>query len=160
MSKLKFLAFMFLLPTTSLAAEGYFVKYMVSAKGEPSVQKGISIGRQGEFSIFATKTEGGFWVDNTNRQGATGSAFFSGSIGVEPRAGSLYVNLFQGVAVISSPDTVLGGPLQFVEDFGIGIRDKETETAVGFFYKHVSSAGIFKPNLGRDFMGLQVMIPW
>jgi hypothetical protein len=144
----------------AFAEEGYFLKYIVSAKGNPSSQKGVALGHQDDFSIFQTRYEGGFWIDNTEKQGAKSSAYISGLLGVEPSAGSVYVNLFQGIAAISCPDEVLGGPLQFVEEVGIGIRDQEKKVAVGLFYKHFSSAGIFMPNLGRDFIGVQVMIPW
>lgn len=157
---MRLISLLMLLSTPALAAEGYFGKYMVSATGEASSQKGLSFGRQSEWSIFETKTEGGFWVDNTGRQGAEGSTFLSYSVGIEPRWGALYLNVFQGVAVLSNKDTVLGGHFQFVEDVGLGIRDQEKGTAVGVFYKHISSAGIYKPNVGRDFLGVQVMIPW
>jgi len=149
-----------LLSTSANAAEGTFFKYMVSATGKPSTQKGLALGYQSEFSILETKLEGGFWTDQSGRPGAKGSAYGSASIGIEPTAGALYVNFFQGIAGITGKDTVLGGPVQFVEDLGIGIRDQKTKTSIGLHYKHMSSAGIFKPNLGRDFIGIQVMLPW
>ena len=157
---LNFSLILMLLSSPAIAAEGYFGKYMVSAVESPTYQKGLSIGRQSEWSVFETKTEGGFWVDNSKRPGAKCSAFISYSLGIEPRAGAFYVNMFQGVAALSNTDTVLGGHLQFVEDVGLGVRDQEKNVAIGLFYKHISSAGIFLPNYGRDFVGVQVMIPW
>lgn len=153
------LALMLLLSNTANAAEGLLLKYMVNPT-HPSMEKGLAVGRQTEFSVLEVKTEGGFWIDNTKKPGAKSSAFIQGSLGVEPTAGAFYANVFQGIAAISSPDSVLGGPVQFVEEAGVGIRDKDKFVGVGIFYKHISSAGIFKPNLGRDFFGIQVFIPW
>jgi hypothetical protein len=148
-------------PARSLGAEGTFLKYSVNAHTEDvAAQKGLSLGYQDELAFLEKKWEIGFWSDHSGRDGAKSSAFGSYSIGVEPTAGALYVNFFQGVGLISSPDTVLGGPAQFFEDFGFGIRDQKTKVSIGFQYKHISSAGIFKPNQGRDTLGLQIMIPW
>lgn len=141
-------------------ADSVFGKYMVSAKGPFTYQKGLDIGQQVSFDMFILKGEGGFWVDNSDRPGATGSGFLQTSIGIEPTAGPIYANFFQGVALITHPDTVLGGNGQFVEDVGLGIRDQKTHEAIGIFYKHISSAGLERPNLGRDFIGLQISIPW
>lgn len=152
---------LFLLSSTALATDGTFVKYSVSAVGSPSSQKGISIGTQSDlFTILESKKEVGFWIDQTHRPGAKSSAFAQYSIGVEPTSGSFYINFFQGVGAISSKDSVLGGNFQFFEDVGVGIRDQNKGVAVGLHYKHISSAGIFKPNKGRDFLGLQIMLPF
>ena len=150
-----------LFPRQVTASEGTFFKYMVNAdSSKVASQKGLSLGYQDEFLFLETKWELGLIADNSNRAGAKSSGFGSYSIGVEPHWQSFYINFFQGIAAITCPDTVLGGPLQFVEDFGFGIRDTKKGTAIGFNYKHISSAGIFQPNQGRDLVGLQIMIPW
>lgn len=151
---------LFLFSHHALAAEGTFLKYSVSARNGISSQKGLSWGYQDEILFLDKKWEVGFWSDQSGYPGAKSSAFGSYSLGVEPTYGGLYVSFFQGIALITHPDTVLGGPIQFVEDIGLGIRDKKRGTSFGLQYKHVSSAGIFKPNRGRDTFGIQVRIPW
>lgn len=152
----------FSLPMKALATEGSFVKYSVNAHSDKiAQQKGLSFGHQDEFLFFLDKKwEVGAFFDNSNRPGAKSSAYGSYSVGLEPTAGAFYVNFFQGVGLISCPDTVLGGPFQFFEDMGFGIRDQDRGVSIGLHYKHISSAGIFNPNLGRDMMGVQLMIPW
>jgi hypothetical protein len=151
---------LFSFPLKSLASEGSFLKYSVSASDKFATQKGLSFGYQEEILFLDVKWEAGFWADNSGRQGAKSSAFGSYSVGLEPTVGSFYVNFFQGVGLITHPDTVLGGPFQFFEDIGLGIRDLERGISIGLQYKHISSAGIFQPNLGRDTFGIQLMIPW
>lgn len=136
-----------------------FVKYHVQAVDNPSDVKSISFGQQSDLFSFAQKKwEVGYFVDR--RPGARSSAYGFVGVGVEPTAGSLYVNFFQSVGGISSPDSYLGGRFQFMEEVGIGIKDKEKKTSVGLLYKHISSAGLNRPNKGRDFIGIQVSIPW
>jgi len=145
----------------SFAAEGTFLKYSVNAHTDKIIhQKGLSLGYQDALAVFDKKWEIGFWSDSSGRDGAKGSAFASYSVGVEPTYEALYVNFFQGVCLISNPDSVLGGPLEFMMDFGVGLRDTVKGTALGMHYKHISNAGLSMPNLGRDTFGIQVMIPW
>lgn len=141
-------------------ADETFLKYYVSTVGSPSESKGLSFGRQSELWIFEGKWEAGFYTDNTNRPGAEGSAYGFVGIGIEPTAGSFYVNFFQSVGGITNPDSVLGGHFQFQEEVGFGIKDQEKGVSFGPFYKHISSAGINRPNKGRDFVGFQVRLPF
>lgn len=155
------LLFLMLFPKQSLGSEGTFVKYSVNAHIDKVAQeKGLSLGYQDELLFLEKKWELGFWSDQSHDPGAKSGGFGSYSIGVEPMWESFYVNFFQGIGIITSPDSVLGGPFQFFEDLGFGIRDKRTSVSLGFQYKHISSAGIYNPNYGRDTMGIQIMIPW
>lgn len=141
------------------ASEGTFLKYSLSANTGRSVdQKGLSVGFQDEVLFLEKKWEAGVWFDS--RAGAKSSAFASYSFGIEPQHGFFYVNFFQGIGLISNPDAILGGHPQFFADLGAGIRDFKKKVSLGFQYRHISSAGIFMPNLGRDTFGIQVMIPW
>jgi hypothetical protein len=116
--------------------------------------------RQESHLIYAahTATEVGLWTDTGRAQGRKGSAFAKGQLGVKPGWTSigLYGKAFWGLQLQSSVDSQLGGIAQFSQDFGIGIRDESC--FVGVNYTHVSSAGIWKPNKGRDFMGLEMGI--
>lgn len=100
--------------------------------------------------------EGGVWVDNVDET-RRGAAFGKYQLGVKPGAEvGLYGKAFWGVQLQSSADSQLGGYVQFSQDAGIGIRDNYTFIEAG--YTHTSSAGIFKPNHGRDFLTLSLGI--
>lgn len=143
------------------AGEGTFLKYNVNAHPIHLTDvKGLALGYQHEISLFETKLEGGFWNDSSGRSGAKGSGFGQVAIGVEPEAGSFYLNFFQGLGFITTPDSQLGGMFQFFESMGFGIRDQKSKVSVGPTYTHISSAGLEHPNEGRDLMGIQIMIPW
>lgn len=151
------LALMFM-STHAVAGEGTLFKYFVSAAEDRIANKGLSVGYQSEHGWLQTKLEGGFWADT--RPGTRSSAFGFAGIGVEPQSGPIYLNFFQSIGGITHTDNQLGGNFQFMEEFGIGFRDPVNLTAIGFFYRHISNAGLVQPNRGRDYLGIQIMIPW
>lgn len=102
-----------------------------------------------------TALEGGFWNDTEASRHS--SAFALGQVGVKPGSETgLYGSAFIGVAALSHTDSLLGGHVQFVENIGLGVRDEMTFTSVD--YRHFSSAGLSKPNKGRDFFVFSVGI--
>lgn len=118
----------------------------------------------GSIKIFELRREGhqiyaihdalavGFWVDNLG-QGRDGSSFVKYQLGVKPgQEVGFYAKGFIGVMAISHTDVLLGGHFQFGQDYGIGIRDETSFVELG--YSHISSAGIYNPNTGRDFSTL------
>jgi hypothetical protein len=99
-------------------------------------------------------TEGGLWVDNLG-DGRRGAVYGKYQLGVKPGAEvGVYASAFWGIELQSTTDTQLGGILQFSQDAGIGIRDETS--FVQATYSHVSSAGIWSPNRGRDFVLLSI----
>lgn len=55
-----------------------------------------------------------------------------------------------GIGFISDTDVYLGGHLEFNHNLYIGIKDKH-DKSIGLSYRHISNAGLFMPNVGRDF---------
>lgn len=103
-----------------------------------------------EFARVYSALEGGGWVD-TGGFGRKSSFVGKAQIGLNPGPQvGFYAKAFVGVAALSHTDTLLGGRGQFAEDFGVGVRDFYTD--VGLTYSHFSSAGLSKPNKGRDFI--------
>jgi len=96
----------------------------------------------------------GFWLDDKGH-GRASSGFAGYQIGFEVTADTLEASVWSGPALITTPDIYLGGPLQFNETIFLGIHDKAGET-LGVAYNHFSSAGIEMPNIGRDFLGLEI----
>lgn len=130
----------------------------LSVRGGPSLQDGKPSGETKYFGVRGetesgvgyVATEFGGWADNAG-SGRKSSLISKAQIGVNPGSKvGVYGKVFIGPALISGTDTMLGGNFQFAQDFGIGIRDRDT--FVEFGYSHVSSAGLSKPNKGRDFL--------
>ena len=103
---------------------------------------------------FFTRTTLGLWVDNSGN-GQSNSGFISEQLGYEIRHNGTIVSIFTGPSFITTPDTVLGGYFQFVSDLHLGLEDTR-HNYLGVFYRHISSAGLYYPNLGRDMVGLEI----
>jgi hypothetical protein len=106
--------------------------------------------------------EGGVWSD-TNRSGDKNNRRLPGinsswQLGVKPQSEHLYVGAFSGVGMILPTDALLGGAFQFVHDVTVGFKDKNSFVGIG--YKHISSAGLSRPNRGRDFVLFSMGITW
>lgn len=127
-----------------------------SAEGGLSETKMASLGIQETLwgALKDRATLGGF-VDNGGN-GKSSSAFGAGQLGFEVIAPSGTVaSIFSGPALISSPDTLLGGYFEFMEDVRLGIVDRK-DNYVGVFYRHISDAGLTQVNIGRDIIGLEI----
>lgn len=142
---------------------GSFGKYGVgifgSAEYGRAETKVFSLGYEEEwFGPFIHQYELGLFADQ-GQDGRKSSGFGFYSAGVEVNPGYLVIRSLWGVGIITSPDTMLGGNFQFTQDFLVGVRDNKNNM-IGLVYKHISSAGLELPNKGRDFLTLQVEIPW
>lgn len=106
-----------------------------------------------------TQYEIGAWFDNSGINGRSSSSMGSVSAGINVNTGYIFGQALVGPALISAPDSNLGGVFQFNNDVAFGLRDPDTNATFGFAYKHLSSAGIESPNRGRDFMLFRISIP-
>ena len=86
---------------------------------------------------------------------ARDSFFVETLLGVEPISDHFYISYKLGPAIISHTDALLGSNLQIGHELSFGMRDNK-EVRVGIVLKHFSNAGLLKPNLGRDFIGLRM----
>lgn len=130
-----------------------------SAEYSPTETKFMSLSYQSKYTGLVTQYEGGFWTDIRDDAGRRGSWFVSASGGVNVDLNRAYVQWLVGPAYISHTDAYLGGNFQFNNDLGIGVKD-ENNYSIGLNFKHMSSAGIYQPNKGRDFLLLRVSVPW
>lgn len=112
------------------------------------------------FGPLIHQFEAGTWFDNSGIEGRKSSGLLGYSLGVNANAGSFFAQALVGPSFITATDSNLGGPLQFNNDFGFGIKDQHTGGSIGITYKHVSSAGLELPNKGRDFIMFRVGVPW
>lgn len=109
---------------------------------------------------FIRQYELGAWFDSKNSIGRKNSALVGASIGIHVNAEIFYGQALIGPSVISHTDLLLGGHFQFNNDVSVGLRDPDNKATVGLNYKHVSSAGLAKPNQGRDFIMFRIGIPF
>lgn len=152
-----------LLSTAVMAEDTTIIKYGVgvadSGKDSLSETKYLGVGQQ--IPLFSdylfSQWELGAFADNAGN-GRKSSAFGFYGIGVNVNAGSVYAQSVFNVGLISSPDAYLGGPFQFSEDLGVGLQSK-SGASMGVHFKHISSAGIERPNNGRDFLLIQLRVP-
>jgi hypothetical protein len=130
-----------------------------SGKSSPSESKLLYAGYNDYFyhRLMYFRTELGGWNDLAGN-GRSGSFFGAYLFGINIENQRWYGNAAGGVAIIGTPDTYLGGPVNFTEEIGFGVNGQHN-SKLGLFYKHISNAGIYDPNIGRDFIGAQVTIP-
>jgi hypothetical protein len=130
-----------------------------SGKKSLSETKFVSIGNQEDlWGPFKDRVSLGGWLDNAGG-GRSSSALVAGQLGFEVNSNGLVGSLFSGPALISTPDVLLGGHFQFQDNINLGIQDK-SGNYIGVEYKHLSSAGLEMPNIGRDSIGLELRMPW
>jgi hypothetical protein len=101
---------------------------------------------------------GGAWLDSRG-DGRTNSLFTSYQLGFEVSNNIFQASVFSGPALISSPDSDLGGIFQFNETIFLGIVDKDYDS-IGVSWNHLSSAGLEQPNQGKDFLCLEIKFPF
>lgn len=161
---MKYVAILALLLSASAFAEDVStIKYGVgvanSGKNSLSETKFLSVGRQmdlwSDYLIY--QWEVGGWADIAGG-GRRSSAFGAGGGGFHVNAGHVYAQSTFEVALVTNPDSYLGGPFQFSEDVGVGLQSN-TNCSIGVNYKHISSAGLEQPNVGRDFLTILIRFP-
>lgn len=91
------------------------------------------------------RLEMGAWTPN---QAGQQSAFLGGfGIGVtEGNLDTFHMQVYLGVVALSRGDNLLSAPFNFTQEFGVGYDQ------FGFGIKHISNAGLYQPNIGRDFI--------
>lgn len=128
-----------------------------NSQTEYSQVKFGELGKKGVLNeTFDYSYGGGAIIDSSNYPGSSSTMYGTALLGVGPHLQNLVVEYYLGGAYIQTPDTILGSHLQFAHEVLIGIKDFRN---VGVFIsiKHLSNAGLVKPNMGRNFIGLGVM---
>lgn len=122
--------------------------------------KYISAGYEHELGVlFKSKFDLGYWNDiGVSDLQRNSSGFTSASIGVRVAPNYFYIENFFGCAWVFSPDTQLGLPFEFTEEFGFGLED-QLGKFIGFEYRHFSNAGLSVNNKGRDFILINMGVP-
>lgn len=151
---MKILVLFFLMVSTAFA-DNYSFKFGLGIVQKPTSEiKAGSLRQESNFlAMIQEAKEVGFWSDTGTSKGRKNAAYAQYQLGVRPESQNAYVKAFFGPALLSGTDSQLGGVFQFAQDFGIGFQDHGS--FVGLNYSHKSSAGLFKPNKGRDFIQIE-----
>lgn len=124
-----------------------------------SQDKFTKLGLQEEiWSPFQERFNLGGWIDDRS-PGYSSAAFMGYQIGFEVTNDVLQGSVWTGPTMLTSTDQMLGGIFQFNETIFFGIVDKD-KNSIGIAYNHFSSAGLETPNLGRDYLGLEIKCPF
>jgi hypothetical protein len=108
------------------------------------------------FEGFSVRPEVAGWM--TGRTGHKSGVLFA--LPLEFRAvspGGIYASISFGPGVITSPDAWLGGHFQFDTELALGVM-AGNGLGCGLAYGHVSSAGIYEVNKGRDWLMIQLVL--
>lgn len=136
----------------------YYVKYGIGITPEAKLNVGIktaAFGLQTNISRnIIQQVEAGFYTDSRARGSTKGSPFAFYGLGIEAMTSTFFAQVVWSLGGILNPDAVLGGHFQFAHDFVLGIKGP-TGGFIALDYKHISSAGIHQPNMGRDFIAVK-----
>jgi hypothetical protein len=100
---------------------------------------------------------GGYYLDPAIMESSFVCSL-QGGIEVDGKSG-VWTSFMFGPAYLFSPDDIkLSGHFQFHLTGGIGIKDSY-DNRLGITWNHYSNAGFEQPNLGRDLLTLQLVIP-
>lgn len=149
-----------LIPLNSFAGSGgTYWKFGLGIDSPSTSTKIIATGYQGPlWHVLDYQLEVGMFNDNNQSQGLIG--FMGASVGVSVVTHSgFYSKLFAGPALITQTDSRLSSILEFNEDLELGLIN-DSGVSIGADLKHMSNAGLWPPNIGRDFLLLKVQIPF
>jgi hypothetical protein len=153
---------LFLNINTVLADTSMAIKYGVgvfnSAKNSAAETKSLFVSLQEKHSFFVHQAELGGWVDIRNDLNRKSSMYGNYSLGLTCNPGYFEIQSLVGIGALSHPDSYLGGRIQFTETTSISVKDDMGSTW-GVAYQHISSAGIYQPNIGRDMLMFRVSFP-
>lgn len=131
-------------------------KGIMEGHGTPFERTAI-LGYQFNFGDFFVRPQGSYFLDVSGQ--SKSSLWASTLLGVRAvsRVGP-ELHLAVGPGYLQNPDQILGGHFQFNLEGGMGMLSKDGKTYVGAAWEHLSSAGFEMPNLGRDFIVVQVRL--
>jgi hypothetical protein len=94
------------------------------------------------------------WFEDLSGRGSS-SAMTAALFGARAR-GVVEASVAAGPSYLSRPDQVLGGHFQFTLETSIGVCGRHN--CIDVAWRHVSSGGLEQPNIGRDFIALQLRV--
>lgn len=154
----------FLTSTTSYADEtfgAYGIGAFNSAKNARAEVKAINLGYRSEiYNGFYWQYKIGYWGEGSGDERRKSSFYISIGPGLTIDLKPIELRSGWGIGAISNPDNYLGGRFpQFNGELYAGLRDRKNN-GIGIKYEHISSASLIQPNIGRDFILLELSQKW
>ena len=163
--KITTLVLLSLLLTSNSFADEVFGSYGLgifkSALNSRTEVKVASFGYRAElYDGYYWQYKGGYWSEQSGDPTRKSSAYFSTGPGVTIDLSPIEFRGSWGICAITQTDSYLGGNFpQFNGEIYAGVRDKR-QNGIGVKYEHVSSAGVFTPNQGRDLVTVEFSQRW
>lgn len=159
----KLIPFLLLLSTVAMADEG-FVGYGLGvfhgADDFLGQSKYINLGYRADLGAgIYWQTKVGAWGEGGPDLTRKGGGFGSTGVGLEIDLQPIELRGGGALATITTPDSQLGGYFQFNENMAVGLRDKRG-AGIAVEYDHISCGSLCSPNLGRDFIILELSEKW
>jgi len=107
--------------------------------------------------VWKTQLNGGHWLALADDQKSATFGSLQGGLEVVGSGGTFAQFMF-GPALISESDSKLAGHFQFHMTGGVGVKS-DGKYGLSFLWTHFSNAGIEQPNLGRDLLTIQIIVP-
>jgi hypothetical protein len=158
-------ALAFLAASSHTHYEEYFFGYGVgvanSAKNSSTEVKTLDLGYRVEvYNGIYWQAKAGFWGDGSGDPTRKSSFYLSTGPSLLVDLNPIELRSGWSLAGITSPDSYLGGAFpQFNGELYLGVRDRYGN-GTGVKYQHFSSAGIYQPNVGRDFLMMELSLKW
>ena len=159
------LGLILLIACTPTHADEAFVGYGIGIFNDASYNVGqMKVGDLGYrhflFDGVYWQNKVGYWGEGSPDLSRSSSGFISSGLGLEMDLQPFELRSGYGLAAITSPDSQLGAVFpQFNGDLYAGFRDKKGD-GIGLEYNHISCASFCSPNLGRDFIMIQLSQKW
>ena len=158
------LLFLLLFSTTAMADEafvGYGLGILRGADTFLGQTKYLDLGyREFMWDGIYWQNKVTAWGEGSPDLTRKGGGYFSTGLGLEVELQPLELRGGGSLGAISAPDSQLGAVFpQFNENFGIGLRDKKGD-GIAFEYDHISCSSFCHPNMGRDFIMLELSQKW
>jgi Lipid A 3-O-deacylase (PagL) len=157
---LKLFLFLFLLFSIIANADEVFLGYGLGVFNNSDTRV-VNLGyREDIWQGIYWQNKLGFWSDGSGDPNRGSSLYASSGPGLLIDLDPIEIRNGIGLAIISSPDSYLGGIFpEFNENLYVGLRDKRGN-GIGVEYEHLSNAGIYSQNMGRDFLEIQLSQRW
>jgi len=159
------LAYFLILQYNFSRADEVFVGYGVGIMNDANYYFGqnkyIDVGyRDFIWNGLYWQTKAGYWGEGSPDKGRKAGFWGSTGPGLEVDLHPIEIRSGWGIAAISAPDSQLGGHTpQFNGNLSLGFRDRHGDS-IAVEYDHISSAGLVTPNIGRDFILIELSTKW
>lgn len=150
---MKFIIALLLLTSTAFASDSIIkIQYGVGFEENKIIDthhKSINLGYYSNLRSHVSWNVHAGYLGDKNLDTYYGCAQFGASL--NPFSW-LFVENYFGPCYLHAWSDRLSGHLQFATHIGMGWRDPETRAELGLNWKHLSNAGISRPNIGRDLL--------